>query len=135
WNDRELLATSPDGRWGIFVRHRRDRYQEIMGPYTFTREDIVAIEFGSGREVILAEQIMVNADISSVSVAFNEQGTKLAVPAFRNVLIYDFDGMNFNLVRTLSPGGIFSAAAWDPHGDYLILQEDTTYLQASRFSI
>src|SRR5690606_10427455 len=133
WENELIMDTTPDGRWAIFVRTKPGAREEKVGPYTYRERDVLARDLVTGREILLAEKVMIRAGLMSVGITFDEAGRKLALPLGDKVYLYDFDGKTFVLSETLVIGRLVSASVWDPNGDYLILQEDSTYLQASRF--
>lgn len=133
WSHELIMDTTPDGRWGIFVRTAPNAREEALGAYTYRERDVLARDLHTGREIILASRVMIRTGLMSVGITFDETGRRLALPLGDKVHIYDFDGYDFTLSDTLKIGRPVSAAVWDPNGDYLILQEDSAYLQRSRF--
>lgn len=133
WDGRVVMSTSPDGRWVITIQTYGDGRREEIIPYVLRERDVIAVDTATGREVVLVRQGMIRVGLANVTISFNEQGNKLAVPVRNEVLLYDFDGENFIHYKTLAFDGLVSGAVWDPDGDYLIVQRDTAYRQISRF--
>lgn len=133
WRGRVVMDTSPDGRWVVVIEALESDRVEKIGPHYVRERNVVAIDLLTGREIMLAERAMIRTGLQDAAISFNEQGDRLAMPILGKVYLYTFDGSNFRHYDTIQLGGLNSAAVWDPHGDYLIVQRDTAYLPYSRF--
>src|SRR5690606_37571023 len=133
WENELIMDTTPDGRCAIFVRTKPGEREEKVGPYTYRERDVLARDLVTGREILLAEKVMIRAGLMSVGITFDEAGRKLALPLGDMVYLDELDRKSFVLPATLVICWVVRSALCDPSSDYMILGLNFTYLQASRF--